>query len=255
MKKLLLISGAFSMIVGAQTAQATVTVYDVTETFNQVVYDNSNPTWDTIFTGSFTFDSDTDTVSNLSGSLSAAMTGNTVWTTLTNPLSVVADGTAGLIVTVFKNNSVNTFDPTYAGMTNLGSFSGGTFGSNGKMGAVYTDGTQNAFATIYVPLADPTAALTQAQTDKLAYGDCTTAGLMGMSGTPKCMAGWNAYDASGNLIPGGTMKGTLPNIETITAAVPEPETYAMLLAGLGMMGTIAGRRRKTRQISGSMVRG
>jgi hypothetical protein len=31
------------------------------------------------------------------------------------------------------------------------------------------------------------------------------------------------------------------------AAVPEPETYAMLLAGLGLMGAIA-RRRKAKQI-------
>jgi uncharacterized protein len=30
----------------------------------------------------------------------------------------------------------------------------------------------------------------------------------------------------------------------ITAAVPEPETYAMLLAGLGLVGTIARRRRR-----------
>jgi len=30
----------------------------------------------------------------------------------------------------------------------------------------------------------------------------------------------------------------------ITAAVPEPETYAMLLAGLGLIGTIARRRRR-----------
>ena len=29
---------------------------------------------------------------------------------------------------------------------------------------------------------------------------------------------------------------------TITAAVPEPETYAMLLAGLGLIGVAARRR-------------
>jgi hypothetical protein len=30
----------------------------------------------------------------------------------------------------------------------------------------------------------------------------------------------------------------------ITSAVPEPETYAMLLAGLGLMGGIARRRKQ-----------
>ena len=31
----------------------------------------------------------------------------------------------------------------------------------------------------------------------------------------------------------------------ITVSVPEPETYAMLLAGLGMVGVIARRRRQS----------
>jgi hypothetical protein len=32
----------------------------------------------------------------------------------------------------------------------------------------------------------------------------------------------------------------------VVAAVPEPETYAMLLAGLGLIGTISRRRMKRR---------
>jgi hypothetical protein len=32
---------------------------------------------------------------------------------------------------------------------------------------------------------------------------------------------------------------------TIVSSVPEPETFAMLLAGLGLMGAIAARRKKT----------
>jgi len=38
-----------------------------------------------------------------------------------------------------------------------------------------------------------------------------------------------------------TYGGSLDNV-VITTAVPEPETYAMLLAGLGLMGTIVRRR-------------
>lgn len=231
-----LILGVFSAFAAAQSAHATVSNYNVTQIYNQVVYDASEPTWDTIFKGSFTFDSTTNTVSNLTGTLSAAMTGNTVQATLTNQLSVVKDGTDGLIVTVFKENTTNTFTG--------GIYGTGGFGPNGKMGPVLTYGNYNAFASIYVPLLDPTAALTTLQTDKLAYGDCTSAGLMGASDPKKCMAGWNAFDASGNRIPGGTMRGTFPNSQTITAAVPEPETYAMLMAGLGLIGFIA-RRRKT----------
>lgn len=240
MKKLLLIGGVVSLIGAAQPALAAVTTYNVTQTYNQVVYDVSHPTWDTIFNGSFTFDSATNTVSNLTGMLSASMTGNATWASLTNQLSVVADGTSGLIVTVFKENTTDTFLTTNGPFTGGVSDNGGTFGSNDKMGRVSTFGNFNAFASIYVPLMDPTAALTMAQTNKLAYGDCTSAGLM--MGTV-CMAGWNAHDANGNLIPGGTMRGTLANTQTITAAVPEPETYAMLMAGLGLMGFIARRRR------------
>jgi hypothetical protein len=241
--KPMMLVGALSVFAGVPAAQAAVTTYNVSQMYNQVVYDGNHPTWDTYFNGSFTFDSSTNTVSNLMGSLSASMTGNNVWSSLTHQLSTVADGSNGLIVTVFKENTTDTFLTTNGPFSGGVSANNGTFGSNGKMGPVMTFGNYNAFASIYIPLVDPTAALTLAQTDKLAYGDCTPAGLMGMSDPKKCMAGWNAFGTLGNRIPGGTMKGTYLNTQTITAAVPEPETYALMLAGLGLMGFMVRRRK------------
>ncbi len=216
---------AAGCFLGSAPVQAQEVTYSVTQVYNQVIYNNSNPIWDTIFQGTFDFDEHSGTVSNLQGQLSQAMDGNTTWVPLTHPLSVVADGTDGLIVTVFKESTTSVF-------------ANGGFASTGVHGPVYTYGNFNAFATLYIPLADPTAALTPAQLGKLAYGDCTPAGLMPRNGSGTiCMAGW--LTANGG--PGGTMQGTSPITQSI-AAVPEPETWGMLLAGLGLVGWAARRR-------------
>lgn len=245
----LMLMGALATLAGMPSAQASSITYNVTQTYNQAVYNVSHPDWDTVFTGTFVWDDVTHTVSGLSGKLSQAMDGAPTpgasnWIDLTHQLSVVADGTDGLLVTVFKNNATGTFLTTGGPFSGAIDSNGHTFGGNGKMGPVYTNGTQNAFASIYVPLMDPTAALTQTQIDKLAYGDCTPAALMPRNGSgTKCMAGWVAFDSLGNRIPGGTMQGTFPITQTITAAVPEPETYALMMAGLGLMGFVARRRK------------
>ena len=54
--------------------------------------------------------------------------------------------------------------------------------------------------------------------------------------------------ATRRLLFGGEKKEVrIPGDGTSAAAVPEPESYAMLLAGLGLMGTIA-RRRKNKEV-------
>lgn len=58
------------------------------------------------------------------------------------------------------------------------------------------------------------------------------------------LAGVYTLKASGEVGPLGTGGGGgLIAADYNIAAVPEPETYAMLLAGLGMMGFVARRRR------------
>ena len=56
------------------------------------------------------------------------------------------------------------------------------------------------------------------------------------------------YDAQWNFNPigGVTQYADMGAFAVNTQAVPEPETYAMLLAGLGVMGAVA-RRRKAKQ--------
>jgi len=221
MNKLRLIGGAICLLAGTH-AVAHVATYNVTQVYNQVAYDNSNPTWDTIFQGTFDFDPHTGTVSNLHGSLSQAMTGNTAYRLLNYQLSSVYDATlGGLLVSVFHKNTTDVFQ-------------GGGFATGGTK----EFGNQNAYVTIFVNTADPTAPLTTAQNGKLAYGDCTTGSLMGMGMGPKtCMTGW--LTATGG--PGGTMMGTAPITQTITA-IPEADTWALLLAGLGLVGFAARRR-------------
>lgn len=226
MKKTMLAAGAVAILATAQAAHAGITTYNVTQTFNQVVYDLSNPTWDTLFTGTFSFDDATQSVSNLSGTLSQAMSGNTTFRQLSHQLSSVYDAALnGYLVTTFHQDSTDVF-------------LGGGFAVGGKK----EYGNQNAYATIFVNVADPRAALSSAQIDKLAYADCTDGGLMGMSSPKTCMTGW--VDHTKVNLAGGTMQGTYPITQTITAAVPETETYALLLVGMGLVG-MATRRRKT----------
>ena len=226
----LLLIGALSAIAAAPAAHAATTTYNVTERFNQVVY-SGTPDRDTYFTGTFDFDSATNSVSNLQGLLSQAMTNVNPALQATRLLSYQLSSVAvdtngdsfndGLLVSAFLLNNTNVF-------------SGGGFATGGSTQIV---GNNNAYVTIFVNTANPLAALTPAQNYKLAYGDCTSGSLMG--GMGKCMTGW--LTATGTT--GGTMRGVDQITQNITAAVPEPETYAMLMAGLGLMGFIARRRR------------
>lgn len=215
------------MLAGAQMSQAAVMNYNVTQTYNQIVYDGTLEI-DTVFTGSFSYDTVSQSVSNLSGSLSQAMTeamGMPSYVSLNYQLSSVSDGMGGLLVSTFAQNSTDVF-------------AGGGFATGGTS----TFGNENAYVTIYVNTLDLTAALSYDQTLNLAYGDCTPGGLMGKT-DPKtiCMTGW--VDESKDNLAGGTMQGTYPILQTVSA-VPVPA--AAWLFGSGLIGLIGvARRRKS----------
>jgi len=242
MKKLLLISSALAMIGAVQVAEASVTTYNVKETFFEPDTQPNN----SIFIGSFSFDDVTKTVSNLHGILSESMTGGSTaypndtmtWLSLNYQLSAVYDaGLGGLLVSTFKNSNTNTFWTGLGGdgwTPQAGVAAGGVYYGFPKTG----NNPGNAYAMIFVNTTNPLAPLTQAQIDKLAYADCAPGGMMGAV----CMTG-TSLTGYGNV---GTMSGyPVSQVISLAAAVPEPETYAMLRAGLGFMGFIARKRRKT----------
>jgi hypothetical protein len=191
------------------TVTDVITAYNVFETFLEPETQPEN----SMFIGSFILDSTTSTVSNLHGILSESMTGdqvsvypndNMIWLSLNNQLSSVNDATlGGLLVTTFLLTTTNTL---YAG-------TGGDGWTPGTAHGVYygfpakTANPGNAYARIFVNTADPTAPLTEAQIDKLAYADCAPGGMMGSA----CMTG-TTEAGYGEL---GTMKG-YPVSQTIT---------------------------------------
>ncbi|MFZ2971449.1 MAG: PEP-CTERM sorting domain-containing protein [Ferribacterium limneticum] len=238
MKKTVLIGAALSLLAAAPVAQAATSSYNVITTW----FEPDTQPNDSIFKGTFDYDSATHTVSNLQGILSESMTGTNVgypndtmtWLTLSNQLvSWYDSGLEGTFAATFLNANTNTFWTGMGGdgwSPQAGVDAGGVYYGFPRTG----NNPGNAYALIFVP-ESPTATLTQNQINKLAYADCAPGGMMGavcMTGTSK--AGYGLV---------GTMSG-YPVSQTITAAVPEPESYAMLSAGLGLMGVVARRRRQ-----------
>lgn len=144
---------------------------------------------DSIFTGSFTLNSTTQSVTGLAGSLTESMTGPPMQTVpLRFQLSSVSDGAGGLLVTTFALNTTNVFAEGGFPASSEGLYFGYPSTTNPSAG-----GAGNAFATIYVNRANPTAAPTPAQINQLAYGDCFAGGMMGDT----CMTGYSGIGTMG----------------------------------------------------------
>ena len=155
--------------------------YSVVETFQEPMTQPNN----TIFTGTFTFDTTNEVVSNLRGSITESMTKNggvygppMTTVALSHQLDATAaslGGVDGLLVTTFALDTVNTFDPSGFSPADANRV---YYGLSAGAPNPASGGTGNAYAKIFVNATDPTTALAQAQIDKLAYADCTAGGMM-----------------------------------------------------------------------------
>ncbi|MEY4767056.1 MAG: hypothetical protein RI907_3729 [Pseudomonadota bacterium] len=195
------------------------------------VYEPDTQPNDSIFLGSFTYNSTTHAVTGLRGRLSESMTGGSrgypndsmTWLTLEHQLASWHDDTlGGTFVATFLKPVTTTFQQllTDADGNVTGSQSGWLPGFGVQAGGIYAGypaaytntarSVQNAYALVFVP-DRPLQALSQAQLDKLSYADCAPGGMMGavcMTGTS--IAGYGAV---------GTMGG-VPRSQEITVARP-----------------------------------
>ena len=60
--------------------------------------------------------------------------------------------------------------------------------------------------------------------------------------TPGSAAGFYINVHTAPSFPGDAIRGQLQYIGTVSAPIPEPETYALMIAGLGVVGLMARRR-------------
>jgi hypothetical protein len=167
------------------TAADVLTRYQVKATF----FEPDTQPNDSIFTGTFTLNSTTQSVTGLAGTLTESMTGPPMVTVpLAYQLSALSDGAGGLLVTSFALNTTNVFSEGGFAASSPGLYYGYPTAKNPAAG-----GSGNAFATVYINLSNPTATPTPTQINQLAYGDCFAGGMMGDT----CMTGYSGHGTMG----------------------------------------------------------
>jgi len=247
LKRSLLAGGMLLSLASAMPAHAATIGGNITTTWLEPECD-----YNSIFIGSFTYDTVTHAVTNLSGVLSESMIGNsaetTVWLTLNNQLAN-GDSThiyswydaakGGTFATVFKNAGSLTFNTGTGG-------DGWSPQAGVDVGGIYygwptkktgVNNPANAYALIFIPdTLTAGSAITLAWDEYTgtgdlglaysAYADLTPGGMMGSVG----MTGTSAY-AYGAI---GTMSGV--PLSSVITAVPEPASLSLVaIAGSALL--------------------
>jgi hypothetical protein len=198
----------------APQATQSISTSDNVQTYNIVttfVEPMTAPNY-SIFYGAFTYDATTQIPYNLYGVLTESMTQEPSVQTpemttvaLGNQLSSVSDNNGGQLLSTFALDTTNVFDPggfATGGTVYYGYSTGATNPADGGVG--------NAYVTVDINLTNPETALTSAQINLEAYGDCTNLGMMGKT----CMTG----------VDGGGTMGGYPSSQTVTATGSTAQT-------------------------------
>lgn len=260
MKKLAVIGAAVAMLAGAPVQ---ATTYDVSARF----FDGGIQ-GQTLFNGSFDWDG--TTVSNFEGLLSSSMwawdsaannfknkkggfmdaqyldlanncpgdvctgyaQGESPWLNLGYQLASSVSGDY-VTVTTFK---VNSTDVVAGGGYDVWGTNATTDPNNAYAFGMPDQNARNnnAFFTLVFNKNNPTD--TSLTFNQIVYADETRFGMMG-----PMVTGWLGMTGHIDHGAGAGSMGGYPTNLTITAAVPEPETYAMMLAGLVVIGAVATR--------------
>jgi hypothetical protein len=169
-----------------------------------------------------------DLANNCSGGTCTGYVQNeSPWYNLSNQLATSTSGDY-VTVTTFKINSTDVV------------MGGGYDVSSNVMAYGMPDQNarnNNAFFTLVFDKNNP--ANTSLTFNQMIYGDMTRFGMMG-----PMVTGWMGMTG---IAAGGSMGG-MPMTLTV-AAVPEPETYAMMMAGLGLVGWMSRRRKAQGQVA------
>lgn len=228
--KLILAAFAALAITGAPAAQASLLNYNVEEIFFEPAYGGKQ---DTVFNGTFTYDSVAKTITNLKGTLSEAMTagmngGKQILLNLSfNPVASRSDGKGGIIASTFLLNTTSIYSD----------------GAYDTAAMFKKAGIANAYATINVSADQLSGAnqwLPASSFKNLFYGDCQPGGMMG----PLCMT---AFDPSINGGTPGSMGGYVLS-ERVWAATPAavplpPAAWTFLTSMIGLL--FFGKQRKS----------
>jgi hypothetical protein len=216
----------------ASASHADLINYSVTETFYEPAYNGAQ---NTVFSGNFTYNTTASTITNLTGTLSEAMTPTSfggpqeLLNLIYDPAPSASDGNGGIIASAFLLNTTTTFSTNGPKFEHLAPYDSPT--------SALTYGNSNAYATIDVNAAQLSGAnstLPNSGFGNLYYGDCTSNGMMGLS----CMTGHGVAGTAGTM-------GGYPISEVVVqtvASVPLPPTSWTFLGSLvGMLCLRANR--------------